>query len=385
MFVDRMSVKLDMGNMKEKKKNSKTSPNQVDAKEQKEQFKKTINTKKLRGNILFGIGIAGIIILFAFGLWKLSGEEKNPANVEVFTVGNEIVYLNEVNLCMLQNVSGLGITREHLDGTTAEDGQPVDSYYVRQIMEMIMNYKVESMIAQKEGITLSQEEEDSVVADAVSYITKMNGHALKELGIDQDLIIEVYRQRYLAKALEDKIAQELDVEEQKYCTLYVMMFPKVHMLEDGNVATAEDGVTPIQLSEEEMNQRKENADAAYQELKDGGEFLDIATKYEVSSYSGEQSNLTGNFEEPFLEYAQTLKEGDFSPVIETESFYAIVIMVTENNEELASQIMEYYRSDLMEESLEERRQAWYQELGIDKNNIQYTDVYEELTLYKFVE
>lgn len=369
---------------KDKKKASKEEKEVL--KQQKEKTKEDGKKKSIGGNVLFAIGMILIVALAAFGLWKLSGAEDDPASTEVFRSGDVVVYLDEMNLCMLQNTLSLGITKEHLDGTTAEDGTPVDSYYCKQIMEMIVDYKVASIIAEQEGITLSKEEEDAVRSDALTYLTKMNGHALKELGIHQDLLIDVYRQRYLAKKLEDQVADEIEVEEQKYSTIYVMMFPTVQMNEDGSVAMAEDGETPIVLTDESKQQRKDDADAAYLELKDGADYVAVAEKYKVATYSGEQSNLVHNFEEPFLQYVQTLKEGECSPVIEAESFYGIVVMVSENNEELAEQITDYYRSDMAEEYLEARRVQWYDTLGLDKENIQdgYCDIFEELTLYKFV-
>lgn len=369
---------------KDKKKASKEEKEVL--KQQKEKTKEDGKKKSIGGNVLFAIGMVLIVALAAFGLWKLSGAEDDPASTEVFRSGDVVVYLDEMNLCMLQNALSLGITKEHLDGTTAEDGSPADSYYCKQIMEMIVDYKVASIIAEQEGITLSEEEEDAVRADALTYLTKMNGHALKELGIHQDLLIDVYRQRYLAKKLEDQVADEIEVEEQKYSTIYVMMFPTVQMNEDGSVAMAEDGETPIVLTDESKRQRKEDADAAYLELKDGADYVAVAEKYKVSTYSGEQSNLVHNFEEPFLQYVQTLKEGECSPVIEAESFYGIVVMVSENNEDLAEQITDYYRSDMAEEYLEARRVQWYDMLGLDKENIQdgYCDIFKELTLYKFV-
>jgi hypothetical protein len=371
--------------MNKDKKNAFKTENGIQ--QQEEQSKKQDVKKQMRGNILFTIGMVLVVALIAFGLWKLSGEDDNPANIEVFRTGDMVVYLDEMNLCMLQNTLSLGITKDHLDGTTAEDGTPVDKYYCQQIMEMIIDYKVGAMIAKQEGLSLSEKEEDAVRADALAYLTKMNGHALKELGINQDLLIEVYQQRYLAKKLEDQVTEEIEVAEQRYSTIYVMMFPIVQMNEDGSVAVAEDGVTPILLTEEEKKQRKEDADAAYQALKDGEDYATVAKKYNVDIYSGEQSNLVDNFEDPFLQYVQSLQEGECSPVIEAESFYGIVVMITENNEELAQQIMDYYRSDMEDEYLDTRRVEWYETLGLDKENIQQgnCEIFQELTLYKFVD
>ena len=73
------------------------------------------------------------------------------------------------------------------------------------------------------------------------------------------------------------------------------------------------------------------------------------------TYSGEESNTPESFGEPFTEYAQSLKDGECSPVLETESCYAILKMITVNDEEIADQIMQHYRAEMEEEAVTEKK------------------------------
>ena len=73
-------------------------------------------------------------------MWKLSGEGKQPADTVVFYVGEEPVYLDEVNLYCLENVVQLGLTTNQLDSVTAEDGRSASEYYKDEILTLIMNY-----------------------------------------------------------------------------------------------------------------------------------------------------------------------------------------------------------------------------------------------------
>ncbi|MCM1498912.1 MAG: hypothetical protein NC124_10660 [Clostridium sp.] len=324
-----------------------------------------------------------LIILALAGLWKLSGESDKPANKLVFTVGKEEVYLDEVNLCILQNVVNLGITSSTLSDTTAEDGTGAAEYYKQEILELIMDYKVAYMTAQSRGIELTEDEEDEVRRDAVQYMGSINGSVLKELGITQERVAEIYRQRYLARKLEDTVTEGVTIEDQNYCTMYIMLFPKVKMAENGDYERQEDGETPVMLSDEEIKAQKTDADSAYQELLDGADVQKTAEKYGVGEYSGEESNLADSFGEPFSQYANSLKEGECSPVLDIESAYAIIKMITVNNEELANQILEYYKSDLAKDKIAEEKIKWYEETGVEEQPQFNGSTWRNISLYDF--
>lgn len=336
--------------------------------------------KPLLPVIILAVVIAAVATVF----WVLSGNKDNPADTVVFTVGEESVYLNEVNLCILQNVMNLGLTRETLDFTKMEDGISADEFYKREILQVMMNYKVGAAVAGKRGMTLSEEEEQSVKNDAVQYMGKVDGSILSRLGITRELVIEVYRQRYLAHRLEEEAVKDVELEGQNYCTMYMLLFPKVLMNEEGNYVTEEDGETPQLLSEEEIEQKKEDADAAYKELLDGEDIEKLAEKYGVSNISGEESNLAESFGEPFSTYAGKLKKGEYSPVLETASCYAILKMLEENNQEMADRILEEYKADMEEDAVEEERTSWYEEAGISEEPKFSGKVWDSVSLYDFV-
>lgn len=329
------------------------------------------------------LAIVGIAIL-AVVLWKLSGAGDEPAKKEVFQIGEEMVYLDEVNLCILQNVMNLGITETSLN-TTAEDGSSADDYYKQEILQMIMDYKVEAKVATQQGITLTNEEEEAVNDDVLTYISQIDGRILKELGITRDRIFEIFKERCLARKLENTVTEEVTVEEENYCTMYMLLFPKVEMEENGDYVRQEDGETPVMLSEEEIAEKKAEAEEAYQKLLDGADVEKIAKKYGVESVSGKESNLSGSFGEPFGEYAKTLKDGEYSPVIETESCYAILKMITANNEQIAKQILQHYREDLEEEAIEKSKTEWYEAAGVSDEAEWMGSTWESVSLYDFVQ
>ncbi len=350
-------------------------------KKQLDKEQKSDKGKKRKEGILFGAGILLLIAVFAVILWFLSGEGRSPSDTVVFKVGDENVYLDEVNLCMLQNVVDLGIGENALD-TTAEDGSSADEYYKKEVLQLIMDYKVEAMIAEKQGIQLSKEEEEAISEDVVKYLGQISGRILNDLGIERDRVMEVYRERYLAYKLEESVTDTVEVEDQRYCTMYMLLFPKVQVDEDGNYLTEEDGQTPLLLSDEEITQRKQQAEEAHQKLKDGADIEELAKEYGIENVSGKQSNMAESFGDDFTQYAKTLKKGEYSPVIDIASCYAIVEMIEEDNKELSEQVMEHYRLDMAEDALKEKKEEWYNELGVEEATF-VGNSWDKLSLYDF--
>ncbi|MDE5863091.1 MAG: hypothetical protein K2H34_01960, partial [Lachnospiraceae bacterium] len=68
-----------------------------------------------------------------------------------------------------------------------------------------------------------------------------------------------------------------------------------------------------------------------------------------------------------------------------ESAYAIVKMITVNNEELANQILEYYKSDLADEKIAEEKIKWYEEMGIEAQPQFNGSIWKNISLYDFTQ
>lgn len=336
---------------------------------------------KKRDMILFVLIVVLLIAGVAVFLWNLSGAGKEPCDTIAFRVGAEEVYMDEVNLCILQNVVDLGIGEKALN-TTAEDGSSADSYYKNEILQLIMDYKVEAQVAKKQGIALTKKEKETVSKDVTEYLGQIDGRILSNLGIKKDRVIEIYQERYLAHKLEQTVTDDVDVEDQRYCTIYMLLFPKVQVDEEGNYLTEEDGQTPLMLSDEEIAKQKQNAEEAYRRLQDGEDITELAKEYGVEKVSGEQSNMEESFGDAFTDEIKKLKEGDVSPVIDISSCYAILKMVKENNEELAAQVMDRYRSDKEKDALKEKRTAWYDDEGITEASF-VGNAWKNLSLYDF--
>lgn len=365
-----------------KKKDTKAiQPNKKDIANKKEQSKKQEKRKPVSKATI----IVVVLAVLSVALCLFFSRERKPSDTLVFTVGTEKVYLDEVNFCILQNLINQGVTVEDLQSGTADNGVDSTNEYKAAILEWMMNYKVEYMVAREQGITLTKEEESVVQSDVTNCLGQIDARLLNHFGIERQVIENVYTQCYMAQKLEEELVKEVQLEKQKYCTMYIMLFPIIEMNEDGSYATGEDGVTPILLSEEEMNKRKEDAENALKELHEGADPEEVAKKYGVDQYSAEESNLAESFEEPFNQYANSLKAGECSSLIEIESCYGIVKMIEDNNEAMAEQIMSYYQADMEKETLQEQRKKWYEEMGVGEAPDMKGRIWDKISLYDYVQ
>ena len=334
-------------------------------------------TQQKKGRYILLLVVIGVLAAGGL-LWYYAVRENDPAHTAVLRIGEEVVYLDELNFNILQNIDSMELDME-------ADTSDLEDQYKEDLLHMVMDYRVEAMVAQQQGITLTEEEQSTIRQDAVAFMGTVDGSALRKLGITQECIMRIYTNRYLAHALEEEATSDLEVEPQNFCTLYVMFFPKIQMDEQGDYIRQEDGETPVMLSEELIAQRKKDAEDARAALLDGKDAEEVARQYGVEAYSSEQSNLAGSFEESINGYAESLHEGECSPVLELSSCFLIVDMLEENDAEKAEEILNYYRSDQEKEIIGEKRKAWYQETGVSEEPDLVGNTWKKISLYDFTQ
>ena len=343
------------------------------------------NTKKNSNRLtLCVIFCIALIVLGAVIVWAVSKPNRGSDQTPVFRVGEETVYLDEVNLYLLQNVMNAGVTKASLD-QAIESGRKTEEEYINDVLCVIRDLKVENIVAREQGISLTEEENDTIQQKASEYIGNIDGRLIKKFDITQELAARMYKEQYLARKLEDSFTKDIDVEEKRYCTIYKLFFPKVEMDENGDYVRAEDGKTPVMLSNDAIAKAKKNAEDAYEKILAGEDIAEIAKEYQVDAYSGEESNLTDNFEEPFDQYVDTLKEGECSPIIELSSCYLIVKIMEWNNEEAVNQILDYYKNDLEKDAVTQKKSEWYDETGIQQTLDFVGDTWRQISLYDYVQ
>ncbi len=307
-------------------------------------------------------------------------DNKNASEVEVLKVGDQKVYLDELNLYGLQYAYTFGLTEENLLSLYSET-QTNDAYNKEQLLTQIRQAKIEYQTAKEKGIELTDEESEAIETGVTNFMNSMDAGMLEYFGITEDTVRKSFTEQMYNTALEGSVKHTGDSSDYQCNTIYYLTFLTVQM-EGESVVNDADG-NPVALDDAAKAKMKEKADAALVELQNGAEPADVAKKYEVTVSSGEESNIIGAYPDEFDAVMVGMKDGEISEVFETEYGYNIVKMITADDKEFAEYFNTYYNSQLDDTALKEEQQKWYASVKIDAEKDLVGDTWERFSLLPY--
>jgi len=199
-------------------------------------------------------------------------------------------------------------------------------------------------------ISISEEEEAKIAKAADDFIAANSADAIKQVGAEnKENVMEMLRLYTIQEKMHNRIKEDADVEvtdeEAAQRTFsYVTISTAAHTDEDSNT---------VEYTEEEKADLKKKAeDIASAEdfdtaVTDGG--------YTTSTASyGSAEDEDASFDKAVLEAADALKEGEVSPVIETESAYYVLRLDSEHDEEASA--------SKKESLISEKEEAYYDDI-----------------------
>lgn len=308
-------------------------------------------------------------------------DNTNAGTTKVLKVGDEDIYLNEVNLYALQYGYAYGLTVDTVTGAYS-DTQTYDAYHKEQLLTQIREAKIEYIIAQKEGIELTAEQQASIDTGVTNFMKAMDATMLSYFGITEDTVRKVVTEQTYASALEATVEFDGDVDEYQITTIYYLTFLTYEMDENGNLKTDEDG-NYVELSADEKANKKELADEALGKIKAGTSIEDIATEYELTNTSGEQSNVYGNFTDEFNTEVEKLSDGEMSEVFESPYGYNIIKMKVKDNKDMAEDLKSYYASSQKSAALKKKQNEWYSSVEINEEDDMYDGIWDSFSFVPF--
>lgn len=325
-------------------------------------------------------------VLLLIGILLLCGCKSNLANeatdkVEVFTVGKEAVYLNEVWVYAktiqqeYEKNYGSGIWTVELQNEQGE-GRTVESITKEDIIEEILQVKVLNYKADSFGVALTQEERAMIQEQAENFMAGLTDADIAETGVTLELAVQVYEENAIASKVYDRIMQEGNVEvsdEQcRQTKVYDLYFPTYIEQGEGDF---------VALSEDEKATQHNTVTEAYNRIMDSGDSLNIETAaYEYGcTNAGFQ---TMSYSEYVAQYGQELadriyamQDGDVLGVVESEYGYHVFQMIALTDAEATSnkksemelELKKEYFSQKFEEYLKEIDNSWKFSKNVDED------------------
>jgi parvulin-like peptidyl-prolyl isomerase len=292
--------------------------------------------------------------------------------VEVFTVGDEVVYLNEVWIYAktiqqeYEDNYGAGIWTVELQNEDGE-AQTVETITKEDVIEEILQVKVLNYEAGTYGIALTSEETNTIEAQAQSFMDGLTDADIQETGVTYELAVQVYEENAIASKVYDRIMEEGNVEvsdEQcRQTKVYDLYFPTYLEQANGDF---------VALSDEEKGTQYNTAVEAYGRITDSEDALSIENAaYEYGStnssfYTMSYSEYVEQYGQDIADQIYMMKDGDYLGVVESEYGYHVFQMIAltdaeatqEKKSEMEAEMRRSYFNEVFESYLNNMDSSW---------------------------
>ena len=303
---------------------------------------------------------------------------KDPSEVWVMRVGDQDIYLNEVNFYAYSFAKNFALGEDtDLTAPYSTDYPTWDDAYKAQLLLQIRQSKILYIKAQEQGITLTDDEMDQVAESVTTFKNGCGEGVLDQYGIDDDLLTEMYQEISMIRKLEDGIKEESSYEAVDYGSYYNLVFLTVELDEAGN-AVLDEGGAYVKLSQSEQDAQREKAEEVLARLQEGEKPEDLIEEYDLADTSGLLRASTDSMSETF-----GLKDGETSDIIENDFGYTIVQIVKLHDEEYSESVNSYGESTAGSSAVEKQEQEWFDAFVITEEDLD-SDVWGAFTFADFI-
>ncbi|TQQ84006.1 peptidylprolyl isomerase [Peptacetobacter hominis] len=273
---------------------------------------------------------AGIL---AFSLAGCSGT-KDP-NAVAATVNGEEITLGQLEFMLRMNKSSVeaSMTDESMWEQEIEDGVTYRDKFKELMIDQMVNTALIAQAAEKDGLKPSDKEVESSYNELRTTINSDEDlkKSAEELGVTDEFLKSQAKTNLLIQAYQNKFNEETKVSESEMEKYYEENKDsyKVDEVEASHILikiTDDDGNA---MSDADKKKAKAKAEKILKEVKNGGDFAELAKKYSEDPGSAENGGSLGTFGkgqmvEPFEEAAFSMEPGEISDLVETDYGYHII-------------------------------------------------------------
>lgn len=281
---------------------------------------------------------AGIL---AFSLAGCSGT-KDP-NAVAATVNGEEITLGQLEFMLRMNKSSVeaSMTDESMWEQEIEDGVTYRDKFKELMIDQMVNTALIAQAAEKDGLKPSDKEVESSYNELRTTINSDEDlkKSAEELGVTDEFLKSQAKTNLLIQAYQNKFNEETKVSESEMEKYYEENKDsyKVDEVEASHIlikTTDDDGNA---MSDADKKKAKAKAEKILKEVKNGGDFAELAKKYSEDPGSAENGGSLGTFGkgqmvEPFEEAAFSMDPGEISDLVETDYGYHIIKVTDKINE-----------------------------------------------------
>lgn len=304
------------------------------------------------------------VTAFTVGSAEAEGSEgKIKKDAIMVSIGNIDVSYREamVYLRTAQQIYETEFGNEVWSYDIEGNGTTVGSVLKQQVLNQIIQLEVINMVANEQGITLTDDEMFEVRGRAADYMKTISEADQEKYGITEELVVRVFATNQIAEKLYESVTIDVDTdvseEEAKQCRI-LRLFVKTYGTDSkGN---------RIELREKELNEIHEKVKNLHKQAKETSDFLALAkanSDDETIAYTIGHGDLDEQEEKAAFE----LKDGEVSKILKKEDGYVILYCESAYDEDATIQVKEQIIEERRSKLFVEKYSEWYSKYEVKVN------------------
>ncbi len=298
----------------------------------------------------------------------------------VAIINDEKISLEEYNVYLWRIKQVYQSIGEEDIWETKFDGEPAEEVAKESTLDLIKSIKVQVQEAEKNNISLTEEEKEEAESQAESLKIQM-GDEIESMGISDEVIKIIAEENIISQKLYEELTKDYVENQEEFEEFFEEnkdflkqvrvkhILLKTHDIQNGEL---------VPLSEEEQKIAKEKAEEALERARAGEDFASLVHEYSEDEASipndgeyvfGRNQGMEPNFEEA----AFSLKVGEISDLVETSYGYHIIKLEEEiepDKEEVRANYIELKKQSFYQSKVQE----WIDTAKVEINE----DVWEKI-------
>ncbi len=339
------------------------------------------------------VALMMVLLLVLSGCNKDKKQEKVDANsTVVFQYGDNIVTLGEVYI--YSKTVGERYVRQYgedvwslnLDG---KDGEkiPMTDVVKEEIVEEIVRVKTLVAHAGEYKIELSDVEKNNITNEATVFYEGLTDQDIADMELNYDKVYKVMEENTIARKVKEKVLKDTPIEvsdEKARMTTFYDMYFQCYTIDDNGVITpysAEDKAIQYQNA---LQACSALATSSIDGDREAGNIETLAEYYNLENAKEQTLSPEAIYEtygEDVYNLLYSMKNGDYSTVIETEYGYHVFQMIALTDQKATNSRKEIIREDMMVEAMNNHLTAWRMTIDNDFSYEKSVDmeVYNKIT------
>jgi hypothetical protein len=297
-------------------------------------------------------GLLAILFVMTTALTGCSGSNKLDTTAEAMNVDGVSVPLGEVNFLLryqqtqMQAMYGGIFGEDFMNQDLMGMGTPYGETIRDSVVETLQEYYVVEAHAEELGITLEEEDKTAASDAAAAFLAANDSKTLKAMSADEATVTHVLEMTALKQKVYDYLATTIDteVDEEEAAQKRIS-----YVLSSTEGTTDDDGNT-VELTDEELAEKRETLEAILSEAKESGDLSAAAEAHDMSAVSATYGKDDSTLNADVLAAAETLSDGEFSELVESDNGYYIVYMESTYDEDATQSKIESILSDRKDEA-----------------------------------